>query len=276
MKLINGKEIARKIEEEIKKSPLPPFSKERNYQGGLGVILVGDNPASHLYVKLKEKAAKRVGIKFEKNIYPENISEEKIIKKIKGFNNDSEITGIIIQLPLPKHLNTDKIIATIDPQKDADGYHPENLKKFQEGEFDFFPPVLGAVIECLKYTGANLKEKTVAMFSNSEIFPIPYLAYFKKNAKKFNVCSPQKTGECLLTGDIVITAIGKKHYLKSHLVKPGAIVVDIGIIKENNRVYGDADAKSLEEKVAWLTPVPGGIGPITVACLLKNAAKRII
>ncbi|MBU1179926.1 bifunctional 5,10-methylenetetrahydrofolate dehydrogenase/5,10-methenyltetrahydrofolate cyclohydrolase [Patescibacteria group bacterium] len=280
MKLIDGKKIAGRIEEEIKRIPhlTSPIKRGRNKSiGGLGVILVGDNPESRLYVRLKEEAAKRVGIKFEKFLFQQDtrnkIQETNIIKTIKKLNADPEITGIIVQLPLPEGLDTNKIIRAIDPKKDADGYHPENLKKFQEGDFSFFPPVLGAVVECIKYTGANLKEKTVAMFSNSEIFPIPYFTYFKKNAKDFNVCGVKKFGECLLSGDIVITAIGKKQYLKSHLIKPGAIVVDVGIIKESGKIYGDADAESLAKKASWLTPVPGGVGPITVACLLKNVAK---
>lgn len=266
MKLIDGKAIAEKIEEQIKKS---------GKTGGLGVILVGNDEPSRIYVKIKEKTAKRVGIKFEKIIYGETSDkgqETRIIDKIKELNSREDITGIIVQLPLPKHLDTNKIISAIDPQKDVDGYHPLNLKKFARGEFTFYPPVLGAVIEALKEAGVNIKEKTVALISKSEIFPIPYHGYFEKNAKNFIHCKPENLDDCL-TADIVITAIGKKHYLKAKNVKEGAVVIDIGIVKEDKKIYGDADLDSLKDKCAAATPVPGGVGPITVARLLLNTIK---
>ncbi|MBU4421452.1 bifunctional 5,10-methylenetetrahydrofolate dehydrogenase/5,10-methenyltetrahydrofolate cyclohydrolase [Candidatus Parcubacteria bacterium] len=277
MKLIDGKKIAERIEEEIKTKitpPNPPLHKGgKGAVAGLAVILIGDNPESHLYVRLKEAAAKRVGIYFEKHLFEETVSEQEIIKKINELNAKKNITGIIVQLPLPEKFDTNKIIHTILPTKDADGYHPENLIAFQKNKFDFLPPVLCAVLEILKELNVDIKTKSFNLLTKSEIFPIPYIAYFKNRAKEFHFCSENATDVCLLSGDIVITAIGKKHYLKSEMIKKGAIVIDIGAIKKGKNVYGDADPISLAKKASYLTPTPGGVGPITVACLLKNVAK---
>ena len=180
MHLIDGKKIAERIEEEIKSS---------GKTGGLAVVLVGNNPESHLYVKLKEAAAKRVGIYFEKYLFEETASEQKIIKKINDLNTQKNITGIIIQLPLPEKLDTNKIIHAINPLKDVDGYHPENLIAFQKNKFDFFPPVLCAVLQIFKELNVDIKTKTITLLTKSEIFPIPYIAYFKNRAKEFHTVS---------------------------------------------------------------------------------------
>lgn len=270
MRLIDGKAIAKKIEEKIEKS---------KRGGGLAAILIGDNPESRLYVALKEKAVARVGINFEKIIYPKNVSETAILKKIKELNSRQDITGIIVQLPLPKNLNTDKIIGAIDPRKDVDGFHPENLNKFKRGKFPFYPPVLGAVLEILKniksplppfLKGGLRKGLPVVLVSNSKIFPIPFQAYFGKN---LTICKFKDIKKYLPSADIIITAVGKKHYLKSGLVKNDVIIIDVGIVREGKKIFGDADPVSLAEKRGWLTPVPGGVGPVTVACLLKNTTK---
>jgi len=274
MKLIDGKAIAEKIEEGIKAS---------GKTGGLAVILVGDNSASQIYVKKKEEAAKRTGIKFYGILYPitnyqlliTNYAEleEKIISKIKELNSREDITGIIVQLPLPKGLDTNKIIAAIDPKKDVDGYHPENIKKFQNGKFSFYPPVLGAIISILESEKISIENKTVALVSNSNFFPLPFIPYFKNKAKKFFDCSSADACYNLQAADIVITAVGQKHYLKSSMVKKDAIIIDVGIVREGKKIYGDADLESLKERCAAATPVPGGVGPITVARLLLNTIK---
>lgn len=265
MKLIDGRKIAKKIEAEIKKS-------ERKC--GLAAIFVGDDPASRLYVSLKEKAAKRVGIKFDKIIYPKNISETKILKKIKELNLRKNITGIIVQLPLPKNLNTDKIIRAIDPKKDVDGYHPDNIAAYQNNQCLKMPPaVFSAVQEILKSIKVKTRGKTIVFVSKkNSIFPLPFEHCFAKDAKflKIGLADAKKY---LLKADIIITAVGKKHYLKNTIVKNGAVIIDIGITREGHRVFGDADPASLAKKSGWLTPVPGGVGPVTVACLLKNTAK---
>jgi len=255
MQIIDGNKIAKQIEEKLKKA------KDK---GGLSAILVGNNPESHLYVKLKEHASKRVGIYFKKYFYPENVTEEEIIKKIKELNKDKKITGILIQLPLPQHLDTDKIIASIDPEKDVDGFHPHTKK---------ISPVLCATLEALKATGINLKEKKVLMITKSCIFPIPFITELAPRVTYFKTCRPKDAEKYIKDVDVVITAVGSPHYLKADMIKSGTVVIDIGIHKDGKKVYGDADIKSLAKKVSWITPVPGGIGPLTVACLLKNIIK---
>ena len=285
MYLIDGKKIAKKIEEEIRQksnpsSLLPLVKGRKGGVGGLAAILVGDNPASRLYVSLKEKAAKRVGIKFEKIIYPVTSTpsnsplargrtarlEKQIINKIKQLNARRDITGIIVQLPLPKNLNTDKIIAAIKPEKDADGFHPQNQKSA-------ISPVLQAavrIIKTLKNKNIKTRERKIVLVSNSKIFPIPFQSYFGKNLM---VCKFKDIKKYLPSADIIITAVGKKHYLKGEMVKSGAVIIDIGIARVGHHVYGDADPKSLAKKRGHLTPVPGGVGPVTVACLLLNTVK---
>lgn len=256
MHLIDGKAIAQKIENQLKKS------KRR---GGLAAILIGNNKPSHLYVNLKEKAAKRVNINFEKIIYPKSINESAVLNKIKELNSRKDITGIIVQLPLPKKFNTDKIIRAIDPKKDADGFHPQNQKSA-------ISPVLQAtveVIKSLKHKNIKTREQKIVLVSNSKVFLIPFQAYFRKN---LTVCKFKDIKKYLPSADIIITAIGKKHYLKSKFVKNGAIIIDVGIVRKGKKVFGDANPRSLSKKRGYLTPVPGGVGPITVACLLKNTA----
>ncbi len=285
MKLIDGKKIAKKIEAEIKKTITPPTPSYLKRGGfGLAAILVGKDPASHLYVALKKKAAKRVGIKFEKIIYGQQDTrnkiqetkqlEEKIIKKIKELNARPDITGIIVQLPLPKFLDTDKIIATMDPKKDVDGYHPENIAVYKNNQCVKIPPaVFSAVQEILKSVKIKTRGKTIVFVSKkNSIFPLPFEHCFAKDANfiKINLVEVKKY---LPKADIVITAVGKKHYLKGSMVKNGAVIIDIGIERIGRHVYGDADPVSLAKKSGWLTPVPGGVGPVTIACLLKNTAN---
>lgn len=275
MKLIDGKAIAKKIENKIKKS---------KRGGGLAAILVGDDAASRLYVALKEKAAKRVGIKFEKIVYKVQSSkfkvqknlENKIINKIKSLNKRKDNTGIIVQLPLPKFLNTDKIIAAIDPKKDVDGYHPKNIAAYQNNQCLKMPPaVFSAVQEILKSVKIKTAGKTIVFVSKkNSIFPLPFEHCFAKDAKFFKITLGDAK-KYLPKADIIITAVGKKHYLKNSMVKSGAVIIDIGIARIGHHVFGDADPVSLAKKSGWLTPVPGGVGPVTVACLLKNTKKII-
>lgn len=293
MKLIDGKKIAKKIEDKIKKAITPPSPSYLKRGGfGLAAILVGDDAASHLYVHLKERAAKRVGIKFEKIIYPISTPssplalralppddrgetlEQKIIKKIHQLNNDKTITGIIVQLPLPKFLNTDKIIAAMDPKKDVDGYHPENIAAYQNNQCLTMPPaVFSAVQEILKSVKVKTREKNIVFVSKkNSIFPMPFEHCFAKDAV-FIKTEPKDAPKYLPAADIIITAVGKKHYIKSAMVKNGAVIIDIGITRAGHHIFGDADPVSLAKKTGWLTPVPGGVGPVTVACLLKNTAK---
>ena len=256
MKLINGKTIANKIL--ISMHPKP--------QTTLAVILVGQDPASRLYVSIKQKRAAQIGIGFKKYLLPEKSKQAEIIKLIKKLNNNKSITAILVQLPLPKHLNTDKIISTINPKKDADGLHPKSK---------VLPATTGAIIEALKSTKINLKNKSVVILGKSKIVGLPTYYYLKNKVKKINIYNsktknlPQKCKQA----DILIVAIGKAKLIDGKYIKPKAIVIDVGINKLNNKTVGDVDFNSAKKIATWITPTPGGIGPITVSVLLRNVLE---
>ncbi len=263
MKLINGKKIANKIFNSLHPKSSPT----------LAIILIGKNKASHLYVSIKEKKAAQININVKKYLLPQKTKQDKVIKLIKQLNQDKLITAILVQLPLPKHLDTYKIISTIHPAKDADGIHPKNLNQLKQNKL---PPVLpattGAIIQAIKYTKTNLKNKSVAIIGKSKIVGLPTYYYLKNKVNQINIYDsktknlPAKTSQA----DILIVAIGKPRFITQEYIKPKSIIIDVGINKVNNKTIGDVNSTQIKNKAAWLTPVPGGIGPITVAILLKN------
>ena len=312
MRLIPGRKLADQILKSIQIKNL----KSTICNSVLAVILVGNNPSSRLYVSIKEKRAAEIGLGFKKYLLPANTGQTKIINLINQLNQDRRVTGIIVQLPLPKHLNTDKIISAIDPAKDADGIHPKHLKMLGQGQM---PPILpattAAIIESLKYTKVNLTNKSVAIIGKSRIVGLPTYYYLKnynpnyslnrqdlkflataKNlksnqpAQKINIYDSftKNLAAKTSTADILIVAIGHPGFITAKYVKPNAIVIDVGINKiypvksptkgrgakqfdrVKRKIVGDVDFKSVKNKARYLTPVPGGIGPLTVAILLKN------
>lgn len=255
MKCLDGKKIARQIQtalkREIKKLPHPP---------GLGVLLVGQNPASRVYVGRKEKVAEELGIKVKKILLPDTATTKKIISAINKFNKDTEINGLLVQLPLPPQINTDQVIATIAPEKDADGFR-ENSKVIS--------PTHQAILKLMGATGKSLRGKTFYIFANSDVFKKP----LEKILLAQHLWPTQKSVEA----DFVIVACGKPHFLKEKHIKKNATVIDVGTTFVDGKWLGDADPASLEKKAGLLSPVPGGVGPLTVIFLLKNIlllAKR--
>ncbi|MBU0707019.1 bifunctional 5,10-methylenetetrahydrofolate dehydrogenase/5,10-methenyltetrahydrofolate cyclohydrolase [Patescibacteria group bacterium] len=265
MKLINGKLIAKKILSEIKegvsKMSTPP---------GLAIILVGSDPASHLYVKIKERACKKVGINFEKYLFISSSRETEIIEKIHILNKRSDIHGIVVQLPLPGRLNENKIIAEIDPTKNADGFHPKNTELLLTGDLMVVPALAQSVLHLLHDTGVDLKRKKALVIGRSSVFYNFLANVLLKEGIVSDFASPV-TGLALSSqADIVIVAVGQPKYLMAGHVKDGAIVIDIGINETEKGVVGDADRQSLDSMSGYLSPVPGGVGPLTVVSLLKN------
>ncbi len=265
MQLINGKKLADQVLKSIK------VKKTK-----LAVVLIGDNPASHLYVSIKKKTAKQIGINFQKHLLPTQTRQKDVLQLINQLNNDQTVSAILVQLPLPKHLNTQKIIQAIHPQKDADGIHPRHLQLLKQGKT---PPVLpattGAIIESLKSTKIDLKNKSVAIIGKSTIVGLPTYYYLKNKVKKINIYDSktknlkQKTSQA----DILIVAIGQPKHITQEYIKQDAVVIDVGINKIGERTIGDVDPRSIVNKAKYLTPVPGGIGPLTVSILLKNTSK---
>jgi len=250
-KLIDGKKIADNLLLNIKKQ-VPKLKK----RPGLAIILIGNNPASELYLRLKKEACEKAGITFHSYLLEQDSSEEKIIEVIKFLNNDPDITGILVQLPLPKKFDTDKIIQAIDPAKDVDGFHPNS--KF------ISPNVLG-IIELIKSTGEDLTNKKITILSNS----IKFIKPFKKLLPNNKISSKD------LKANILIVALGNPHYIKPEMIKKDAILIDVGINKIKNKVIGDIDP-ACDKIAAWRSPVPGGVGPMTIAMLLKNLIDKNI
>lgn len=268
MKLLEGKKISEKIFGDLKKK-----INTKRIKPGLAVVLVGDDKASQTYVFLKEKAAKKVGINFYKFKFKKNIPEKIIVEKIKELNMDKKVNGIIVQLPLPEKFNMQKIINLISPQKDVDGFHPKNLKLFFEGKEKIWPVFPKAIIKMLEFSKLGLKNKNAIIVANSKKFgETMKKALQRKNIKNKYILEKEfkKNPEKIKKADIVITAVGKPKMIKSEMIKTGAIVIDGGITKKNKKTMGDVDFSSVSKKASFISPVPGGVGPVTIACLLEN------
>lgn len=271
MKLLKGKKISEKIlnslKNKIKKEKLKP---------ALAVVLVGDNIASRIYVSLKEKAAGKIGIKFYLHKFSAKAKEMEIIKSIKKLNTDKKISGIIVQLPLPKNLNTQKIINAIDPKKDADGFSAFGRPAEGWHQKDKIEPVLPkAIMKILeiKNLRLNLRFRGAMIVANSEKFGKIMVASLKqKKISGVYILAKEikKNRIKIKKADVVISAVGKPGLIRGDMIKKGAIVIDAGITKKGKKVLGDVDFTSVKTKASYITPVPGGVGPVTIACLLEN------
>jgi methylenetetrahydrofolate dehydrogenase (NADP+)/methenyltetrahydrofolate cyclohydrolase len=259
MKLLKGKIVAEKILGELRKK-----IAKRRIKPGLAVVLVGENKASDIYVSLKQRAAGRVDMDFWVLKFSARSAEKDILQAIKELNQDENINGIIVQLPLPKKFNTQKIISAIDSKKDADGFSGMN---------PVFPM---AIWKLLESSGKELKNKKAVVIANSEIFGEMMVKVLKnKKIKAEYILSKNIKGQIpnIKSADIIVTAIGKPKFLKGTMLKKGAIVIDGGISKQEKRVLGDVDFGSISKVAGALSPVPGGVGPVTIACLLENVVR---
>ena len=274
-KIIDGKALADKILCDVRKKIV-----EKKLAPSLAVILVGDNPASKIYVKLKQKACQKCGIEFNLYKLPSDSPENDIIKCVNFLNNDPEINGIIIQLPLPKKFNENKIIEKLNPQKDADGFHPKNLSPKALAK-DNYPPLAKVIIKLIKETKKNLVDKKILIISNNSVFAEPLIYIINKDiggkSKKPDCAWASSTEknlkEKIKQADIIIIAVGKPNFLKVNMIKKDAIIIDVGYNRVNGKSTGDVDFKSCASKASWISPVPGGVGPVTVAMLLSNVVK---
>jgi len=263
MQILDGKKEAEKILSDLKKR-----IAKKKLSPKLAVILIGRNRASELYVKLKTKAAEKIGGKLVLYKFGKSVAEEKIIRQIKDLNNDSSIHGIIVQLPLPKKFRTDRIIGAVSPQKDVDGFQKNSR----------FSPVLPlAIFLALKKGVKIFKNKKAVALVNSDVFGLTLRKFLKKNKITASYIlksevSWQKFEERTKSADILISVCGIPHLIKSEMIKKGAVLIDAGIsyAGRTRKVLGDVDRESVKDKASFLTPVPGGIGPLTVASLLKN------
>jgi methylenetetrahydrofolate dehydrogenase (NADP+)/methenyltetrahydrofolate cyclohydrolase len=279
--ILDGKKLSETIKQEIalevKKltdsSLLPP---------GLAVIIVGNNPASKVYVSSKKKACAATGIYSIEVALDENITQEKLIEEINKLNNDEKINGILLQLPLPKHLDEHKALEAISPDKDVDGFHPINVGKLYIGLDTFVPCTPKGIIEILKRYEVPISGKNAVVIGRSNIVGKPIAALLMKENATVTIAhsKTQNLEELVKSADIVVAAIGKPNYVKGDWIKEGAVVVDVGINSIDDpsspkgyKLVGDVDYEEAEKKASFITPVPGGVGPMTIAMLLSNTLK---
>ncbi len=283
--IIDGKEVSKALKERIKKEVAEIIDK-----GGdgphLAAVIVGNDPASETYVRSKEKAAQSVGMMSSVYRYPENTTEEELLEVIDFLNNDPEVDGFIVQLPLPDHIDENKIIERIDPAKDVDGFHPVNVGKMAIGQPGFLPATPAGIMELLRYYNIETEGKNCVVLGRSNIVGTPMSILMSKKTNPGNatvtLCHSRTKNlkEITKNADILIVAIGKPHFITEDMVKDGAVVIDVGIHrvedKESEKGYklvGDVDFENVKKKAAYITPVPGGVGPMTIASLLNNTLK---
>ena len=268
MKIIDGKEIAKnlrlKISEEVKKLDRPP---------GLAVILVGEDPASAVYVRNKERACNEAGFFSDKIIKSENITEEQLLEEVERLNHDPQIDGILVQLPLPSHINANKVIEHISPLKDVDGFHSENIGKLMQNKSHLRPCTPKGVMTMLASIGCEVMGMNCVVIGASNIVGRPMAMELLNARGTVTICNSKtkNVAEKVMQADIVVVGVGIPKMVKGDWVKDGAVVIDIGINRlDNGSLVGDVDFDAIKDKASAITPVPGGVGPMTIATLLEN------
>ncbi|QUW22282.1 bifunctional methylenetetrahydrofolate dehydrogenase/methenyltetrahydrofolate cyclohydrolase FolD [Sporosarcina sp. Marseille-Q4063] len=273
-KIIDGVAIGKEIREEIKARVTA--LKERGCTPGLAVILVGENQASHTYVRNKQKSSIEVGMKSELVNLPASVTEEELLGHISKLNNDDSIHGILVQLPLPDHIDENRIILAIDPKKDVDGFHPENVGKMIIGQRSFLSCTPYGIIKLLERTNTPIKGKHAVIIGRSNIVGKPMGQLLLQRDATVTYCHSRTVDLPSYTkqADILIVAIGRTKFIGEEHVKDGAVVIDVGMNRdENGKLCGDVDFEAVKDKASAITPVPGGVGPMTITMLLKNTLQ---
>lgn len=282
MTIIDGKKVAAKIKEELKEKILP-FRLSGKRVPGLVTILLGDNPASQFYVNSKNKSCAEIGMHSKIEKLSEETSEEQLLALIKQYNNDSDFHGILVQLPLPKHIDEDKVIEAIDPKKDVDGFHPISVGNLVIGKDTFYPCTPYGIVELIKYYNIETKGKHVVVVGRSNIVgkPIANMMLQKKEGANaiVTICHSATADLTYYTkqADILIAAIGVPNFITADMVKDDVVIIDVGINRVDDatkpkgyRIVGDVDFDAVADKSSYITPVPGGVGRMTIAMLLMN------
>lgn len=269
--IIDGKKIAAEVRGEI--AAKCEALKAKGVTPGLAVIIVGENPASQVYVRNKKKACEEVGFHSEVYELPEATTEEELLALVRRLNDEPAIHGILVQLPLPKHLNDEIIIANIDPKKDVDAFHPSNVGKIMIGEYDFLPCTPAGVMVLLEKSGINVSGKECVVVGRSNIVGKPQAMLLLHANGTVTICHSRtkNLAEVTRRADILVVAIGKADFITGDMVKEGAVVIDVGMNRRaDGKLTGDVDFASVEPKASYITPVPGGVGPMTITMLLRN------
>lgn len=280
-KIIDGKAISAQIRQEISEE-VAKMKAEKGVVPGLAVIIVGQDPASQVYVRNKAKDCEETGIYSEVHALPEETTEEELLSLVHKLNNDEKIHGIIVQLPLPKHLNSDLIINNIDVSKDVDAFHPYNVGKIMIGDYELLPCTPAGVMALLERSNIDVAGKNCVVVGRSNIVGKPQAMMLLHKNGTVTVCHSKTKDlkEKCLEADILVVAIGRAKFVTGDMIKEGAVVIDVGMCRdENGKLCGDVDYESAEKKASYITPVPGGVGPMTRVMLLQNtlsAAKKKI
>ena len=272
--IIDGKKESELLKDLIKKE-ISDLKNKTNKTPSLAVILVGDYPPSHIYVKNKEKSSKEVGIISNVIKYPKDVREKEIIDKIKELNKDDKVSGILVQLPLPNQIRKEKIINLIDPSKDVDGFHPINVGNLSSGYKSIIPCTPMGCLLLLKKVDNNLTGKHAVIIGRSNLNGKPMAQLLLKENCTVTITHSRTKNlkeECS-KADILIVAVGIANLVKKDWVKKGSIIIDVGINKLDDKIVGDVNFDEVKDKVKAITPVPGGVGPMTIACLLKNTLE---
>ena len=267
--LINGKELAEKMQAEIaiKVSEL----KTKSISPGLVVLLVGENPASQVYVRNKERSAKSIGIHSKVERYPSTISEETLLAEIEKYNQDPNFHGILVQLPLPKHIDEEKVLLAIDPKKDVDGFHPMNLGRLLAGNLDKIPCTPYGIMKMLAAYDIDLAGKRALVIGRSNIVGKPMAQLLLMADATVTIAHSKTTNRAELAkeADILVVAIGRGHFVTKEFIKPGAVVIDVGMNRdEHGKLIGDVKFDEVEPLASYITPVPKGVGPMTITMLM--------
>ena len=275
MILLDGKALSEKIKEEVRVE-VAQLVEEKHITPGLAVILVGNDAASATYVASKAKSCKNAGIYSVVHEMPDSITQEELLETIARMNENPKLDGILVQLPLPKHIDTTVVLEAIDPLKDVDGFHPYNVGRLVSNLDTFLPATPFGVMRMFQEYGIDLVGKNVCVIGSSDIVGKPMASLLSNAKATVTICNSRTKDLAFFTkaADIVVIAVGVPHLLKGDMIKDGAIVIDVGINRlDTGKLTGDADFESCKDKCTHITPVPGGVGPMTIAMLLKNTMK---
>lgn len=271
-KIMSGKDCSAAVRENIKSEVLK-LIEERGVTPSLTVIIVGNNPASEVYVRNKHKACSEVGMRSDIIRLSETVTEVELLNTIDKLNADDTVHGILVQLPLPSHINEDAVVNRILPSKDVDAFHPVNIGKVMTGKFSFLPCTPAGVMEMLKFYGISVEGKNCVIIGRSNIVGKPQAMLMLKENATVTICHSKTKNLSELTkkADIIVAAVGRPNFVDAKMVSPGAVVIDVGINRgEDGKLCGDVDFESVKAVASYITPVPGGVGPMTITMLLKN------
>ena len=277
--IIDGKAVSMAVKEEVA-NEAAKLKEEHGLKVGLAVVIVGNDPASKVYVNNKKKACEAVGFKSFEYALDENTTQEQLLDLVNVLNRDETVNGILVQLPLPKHIDEKAIINAISPDKDVDAFHPVNVGKIMIGEYSFLPCTPAGVMRLIESTGVDITGKQCVVIGRSNIVGKPQAMLLLQKNGTVTICHSKTKNlkEICLSADILVVAIGRAKFVTGDMIKEGAVVIDVGMDRdENGKLCGDVDFESAVEKAGYITPVPGGVGPMTIAMLMKNtltAAKQ--